>query len=305
MGRLGVGFQDVAAAADALLYSGERPTNDRVRGLLGRGSPNTIGPLLDRWWATLGPRLRQQHTKMDMPDAPEEVAALATQFWTQALATARQLAEDSLTAERAALEEAHHALDATREALQADAAAALEATKAAAHAQSLAETRLLDAQRLNEQQALQLADLAQQRDTLQTRCDRQEAEVIGLSGRLRQQEIDAMAQQSSHTQHMLDIENRANTEIDRARQETKALRSQMATLSRERSASLQSLQRLQEEAMATSVAAQREAELQRGRAEALEQQLARLGDLPAALKVMLAQVPKQTKRPTKRKAKAI
>ena len=46
MARPGVGFEDIAGAADALLDAGERPTTERVRGFLGRGSPNTIGPLL-------------------------------------------------------------------------------------------------------------------------------------------------------------------------------------------------------------------------------------------------------------------
>ena len=49
---------DVFRAADELLLEGHRPTIDRVRMRLGRGSPNTINDHLDAWWAKLGSRLR-------------------------------------------------------------------------------------------------------------------------------------------------------------------------------------------------------------------------------------------------------
>jgi hypothetical protein len=38
------------------LHAGERPTIERVRAVLGTGSPNTLIRLLDIWWAKLGPR---------------------------------------------------------------------------------------------------------------------------------------------------------------------------------------------------------------------------------------------------------
>ena len=59
----GITEQEVFEAADALLTRGERPTIDRVRHELGtdgvpRGSPNTVNPMLDTWWASLAARLR-------------------------------------------------------------------------------------------------------------------------------------------------------------------------------------------------------------------------------------------------------
>jgi len=45
------------AAADSLLRAGERPTIEKVRAKIGRGSPNTINPLLDAWWQRLAGRL--------------------------------------------------------------------------------------------------------------------------------------------------------------------------------------------------------------------------------------------------------
>jgi hypothetical protein len=48
---------DVFAAADAVLARGERPTVERVRLELGRGSPARVGGLLDQWWSRLAERL--------------------------------------------------------------------------------------------------------------------------------------------------------------------------------------------------------------------------------------------------------
>lgn len=43
----GIQSEDVVQAADALIAEGLRPTIERVRQKIGRGSPNTVGPLLD------------------------------------------------------------------------------------------------------------------------------------------------------------------------------------------------------------------------------------------------------------------
>jgi hypothetical protein len=54
----GIQESDVWSAADELLAEGQRPTIERVRQKIGRGSPNTVSPMLERWFATLGKRLR-------------------------------------------------------------------------------------------------------------------------------------------------------------------------------------------------------------------------------------------------------
>ncbi len=46
---VGVPETEVFAAADAVLERGERPTVERVRQELGRGSPARVGALLDQW----------------------------------------------------------------------------------------------------------------------------------------------------------------------------------------------------------------------------------------------------------------
>lgn len=54
----GVQQTDVNGAADELLSEQLKPTIERVRMKLGRGSPNTVGPMLEVWFSSLGERLR-------------------------------------------------------------------------------------------------------------------------------------------------------------------------------------------------------------------------------------------------------
>lgn len=53
----GITQEDVWKAADALLLEGARPTIERVRQKIGRGSPNTVSPYLDTWFKGLGARI--------------------------------------------------------------------------------------------------------------------------------------------------------------------------------------------------------------------------------------------------------
>jgi len=79
----GVTSSDVSHAADALLRAGERPTIDKVRAKIGKGSPNTINPLLDSWWKTLSARLDSGPAALHR--LPEAVAHVAEALWMQAL----------------------------------------------------------------------------------------------------------------------------------------------------------------------------------------------------------------------------
>lgn len=83
----GVGAADVERAADALLRAGERPTVERVRQKIGRGSPNTINPLLDAWWKRLAGRLDAGPAALHR--LPEVVLHTAEALWLHALQEAR------------------------------------------------------------------------------------------------------------------------------------------------------------------------------------------------------------------------
>lgn len=90
----GITEQDVWKAADALLLEGARPTIERVRLKIGRGSPNTVSPHLESWFARLGARIADpQAFRAPETDAPEPVRELARQLWETAQALAHQAAE--------------------------------------------------------------------------------------------------------------------------------------------------------------------------------------------------------------------
>jgi hypothetical protein len=79
----GISQSDVSHAADSLLRAGERPTIEKIRAKIGRGSPNTINPMLDAWWKTLSTRLDSGPAALHR--LPETVAHIAEALWMQAL----------------------------------------------------------------------------------------------------------------------------------------------------------------------------------------------------------------------------
>jgi hypothetical protein len=79
----GIAQSDVSHAADSLLREGERPTIEKIRAKIGRGSPNTINPMLDAWWKTLSARL--DFGPAALHRLPESVAHIAEALWMQAL----------------------------------------------------------------------------------------------------------------------------------------------------------------------------------------------------------------------------
>jgi hypothetical protein len=86
----GITQSDVSHAADSLLRAGERPTIDKVRAKIGKGSPNTINPMLDAWWKTLAARLDSGPAALHR--LPETVAHIAEALWMQALEEAKRRA---------------------------------------------------------------------------------------------------------------------------------------------------------------------------------------------------------------------
>lgn len=115
-GPRGVQMEEVWAAADAVLNQGERPTIERVRQQLGRGSPNTVGPMLDSWYSSLAKRLLTPGEALDQPEDPGEqlpgpVLRAAKTLWGRAV----QHAQDGATA---AMAQAQAELDKRAEAIK-------------------------------------------------------------------------------------------------------------------------------------------------------------------------------------------
>lgn len=107
---------DVFTAADVLLIEGHRPTIDRVRMKLGRGSPNTINDHLDAWWNKLGARLRDLPGR-EFPQLPEEVAAALQSLWNAALDGAHEALQASQSDRELRVRQQEEALQARTQAL--------------------------------------------------------------------------------------------------------------------------------------------------------------------------------------------
>jgi hypothetical protein len=100
-GDRGITSADVERAADSLLREGERPTIEKVRLKIGRGSPNTINPLLDAWWGRLASRLDAGPAALHR--LPEPVVQAAEALWLTALEEARRRAQLESGSSRKAL----------------------------------------------------------------------------------------------------------------------------------------------------------------------------------------------------------
>ena len=266
---IGVPETDVFAAADRVLARGERPTVERVRVELGRGSPARVGQLLETWWEALAQRLAGEAR---LPELPPEVATAFRAVWVTASEHATAGAQALLAHEQNALLAAQTSLTQERKIWEIAIAEAQELAQSTGQARQVAETRLTDVQRLVEQQATQLKELSRQRDELQQRADQ-------LAEALEVHRTDAIAERDAQAQHIRAVEDRAHAEVDRAREETKSFK---ATLNRVEREAATATTRLEKALMATRAAEHIAAE-QGARAKTLEQQLARMDGLPAAL----------------------
>lgn len=294
----GITETDVHTAADELVVAGERPTVDRIRAHLGTGSPNTVTRWLETWWRGLAPRLLAHSAQQAIPELPAPVSRLAQQIWEQAVGTARNDAEQAVVQDRLQLDAQRRDLESREGEWQAQLRDAAAAADEASRALAATEQRLADLQRANDLQQEQIRDLSAQRASLEARSARLEADLHAAQQRATQREESLIAERDAQAQHLRALEDRAHGEIDRARQETKEVRSQLAALQR----SSEVLRREREDALAATAAAQREAGVQRGRADTLEQQMAGFGELPAALEATLARL--QAPKPRLRKANA-
>ncbi|MFC5583355.1 DNA-binding protein [Rhodanobacter terrae] len=265
----GITQDQVNAAADALVTAGERPTVEKIRARLGTGSPNTVTRMLDTWRGELATRLSQV---LALPDVPADVGQAFTEVWRLAMAQAGSLAQGALAQEQNALLAAQTSLTQERKIWEIAIAEAQGQAQSAAQACEVAETRLTDVQRLVEQQAGQLAELIQQRDGWQRRAEQ-------LDGAFDTHQSTVAAEREARAAHVRAVEDRAHAEIDRAREETKALQAALRQKERETSVVASRL----ETAMVSARAAEHLATEHGARAKTLEQQLARMDGLPAAL----------------------
>lgn len=221
---VGVPENEVFAAADAVLARGDRPTVERVRLALGRGSPARVGSLLDQWWAQLAGRLRGETR---LPGLPAEVAQAFVAIWQQAMLQAQVVAEQALITQRQMLAEEREQVAALEANARLDAAQARQQTAGALAARHGVETRLADLEQLLNQRQAQIEELREQRDDLQTQRDDSHAQLVEVRQQLqdsREQAEQSRVEQQCYTR---DVENRVYREIDLAREQTKGLAVQL------------------------------------------------------------------------------
>jgi chromosome segregation ATPase len=206
----------VWAAADALIAQGLRPTIERVRQKIGRGSPNTVSPMLESWFATLAPRLGVAASGAQPADdgAPTALRQALDAVWAAAVAAARDKANGTLVCERDRLAQQGQELESVRqnllqrEAAQAERGVALEQALELAKSQLRNQAAQLEkAGRELEQARSSLATLVQERDADRRQFDEQ---------------VRALAQERQRTEQRASAnERRLLEEVDRARQEAK------------------------------------------------------------------------------------
>lgn len=247
----GVQPSDVWAAADALLAQGLRPTIERVRLHLGRGSPNTVSPMLEGWFAALGERLRLAQSSADahaaaggsahvsqglhaqwvdanaLADIPAAVAEPALQSLRQLWAVATHEAH---SAAQSAVAEQQKTLDEREAALQS-ALADLAHREAVLREQKRAmDEALALAQQQSQQLAAQLQDMqliAHERQAqitqLGAHLERERNTHVLALAHEREQHAQALAAAHAERDRVLEQaqgnERRLLLEIDRTRQD--------------------------------------------------------------------------------------
>ena len=158
----GITEDEVWKACDAMLLEGARPTIERVRQKLGRGSPNTVSPMLETWFKHLGGRISDPGAFSAPLTVPDPVLQAAQHFWDVAQAEARRDFDERL---RAGLEAAIANVEAEKERAAIAEAATFSASSKAAHLQAEADGLRagLDAERMAHQSTRAQLEAAQQR----------------------------------------------------------------------------------------------------------------------------------------------
>ena len=198
----GVQQDDVWAAADALIAEGLRPTIERVRLKMGRGSPNTVSPLLEAWFATLGPRLGVKEPKEEKGSLPPAVQQASAKLWEVALVLAYKEVEMATMGAKQALEE-------ERTIFESSVAEFLHQEAVFAERQAAAERALVVAKD-------QISDLCARLQESKTLLAERDHEIESTQSRL-----SAVEQQRDAERHRMEEESRRHTD-ERGRAEQRA-----------------------------------------------------------------------------------
>ena len=289
--RRGITQEQVDRAADALVVAGDKPTVEKIRAHLGTGSPNTIVRMLEVWRQGLAERLQEA---LSLPGVPADVGQAMAEIWRLAVDHATRIAQAQLAQEREALEQARDRFaqlesELAEQLQQANAAGQRLAAERNAAVQRTAdlEARLGDVQQEKEEQRTQ-------RDRLQQQADQLASEVERLNAALTSMQAASKAERDRYDAHLKSVEDHAQMEIDRARQDSKALRAEVAAVKRLHAQALAAIERDRRTLQRALHTAESDAARQAGHAAALEKALAQLRLVPA--NVRDARAPRQQAR---------
>lgn len=251
-GPRGVQMEEVWAAADAVLGLGERPTIERVRQQLGRGSPNTVGPMLDGWYGSLANRLQSPVDSFEQENGagvplPAPVVRAAKAIWGRALQHASERATAEFTEARKHLSVQAEALRQAQDVLTQETQRLADRSEAYDLAMQAKDAQIAEMGRLVEELQHQLAGT--QEMLAASRLESKQLRLAADAERRRQEEMEV-----SHRGERTRLEERAqaqerrlNAEVDRARQESKRLALKLEGEARETAKSLSaSLNKAQE-----------------------------------------------------------
>ena len=239
----GIQETDVWAAADALLAEGQKPTIEKVRQHMGRGSPNTVAPMLDAWFSTLGARLGLNQQTQELRNAvPSEVLEAAQALWGQALQHAQEVAVQTLETREKEAAEVQTKLEALQLKLQQREEGLLQQKNAMDAALKLAQAQREDLSRRLDEMQQQLTERDQRLEKMRA----ESAEQRKAQEALREQhskELEAAAQERQRlSEQFAGNERRMLADLDRSRQEAEKARKLQADAERGAQARYEELQ---------------------------------------------------------------
>ncbi|RZJ15496.1 MAG: DNA-binding protein [Acidovorax sp.] len=227
-GPRGVQMEEVWAAADTVLRLGERPTIERVRQQLGRGSPNTVGPMLDGWYGSLAKRLRSPLDPVGQDDSaevplPTSVVRAAKAIWGRALQHAEGRATAQFTEARKDLSVQAEALRQAQDVLAQETQRLADRSEAYDMAMQARDAQIAEMGRLVQELQQQLAGSQEMLATSRSECKQLRLAADAERRRQEEMEVDRRGERTRLEERAQAQERRLNAEVDRARQESKRL----------------------------------------------------------------------------------
>ncbi len=237
----GIQYEDVARAADALLQEGMRPTIERIRLHIGRGSPNTVSPMLEQWFSGLGKRLGGTdgaQNRGSMPgqgaEMPDAVLQMAQTLWQKAASEAQLQSDLACSQERERLEVEAQRLQEAQMQLDAREVALNERLNALENALQSSQQQLTDSRAQWQASLHTLAARDAEIATARSALEHARQQSDGLQHSIHTLQKQLLQERTALEERHHAAQQRWLVEVDRARQEMRksALQAEQNALQR-------------------------------------------------------------------------